>query len=151
MGALLWLSSIGSVACIPPCPPLRHDDVYPLDKQPDAGASLDAHPDADASSDAAPDGPATERAPPPPGTTSDGAAPDGSIRPIDSGVPFRLNCGFLAEGCTPGQSCPAACDCVVNREGMTRSPMTIIDGCVLAAGTTVPSVEVRSHLVVGCE
>lgn len=31
------------------------------------------------------------------------------------------------------------------------SPMTVIDGCVLAAGTAVPSVEVRSHLIVDCE
>ena len=67
----------------------------------------------------------------------------------DAGV--SSNCGSLAGGCTPGQSCPAACDCVAIRERMVRSQMIVIDECTLVAGAGPPSVEFRSHLTVDCE
>jgi len=152
LSALLGLC-MGSTACNPDCSPIPHDNFYPLDTRLDAGASPDARSSGDASPDARPDGAVAVDASPPPdaGATADaGWWPDGSIRPMDA-APYRPNCGSLAEGCTAGQPCPAACDCVITREGMTRDTDIIIDSCILAAGTAVPSVEVRSRLVVHCE
>jgi len=123
VGALLGLC-LGGVACGGNCPAISHDDFYSLDSRPDGG-----------SSDAGPDGAVSVDASSPP----------------DAGAPFRLNCGSLADGCTTGQPCPATCDCVLTRERMTMSPTTVIDSCILATGRAVPSVEVRSHVIVDCE
>lgn len=76
-----------------------------------------------------------------------GAAPDGGA----PSTPYQANCGSLAEACTPGQPCPPACDCVLRRQRMGMNPMAVIDQCILVAGATPPSVEVRSHIQFMCE
>jgi hypothetical protein len=117
--------ALAGAACGGDCPPIPRVDHFPLDVLLDASAPSDAAPDA--------------------------GHPDGGAAPDAGGPHVRLNCGSLAEGCTPGQACPPACDCVLARQRMGMDPKTIIDGCILAAGPGPPSVEVRSRLVVDCE
>ena len=145
-GTTLWLS-LSVAACGGACPPIQHDDVFPLDLLRDASVSSDAAPDGADAADAS----ATSDA----AATRDGAAssrpPDASPAPDGSAPPLRLNCGSLAAGCTPGQSCQAACDCVLIRQRTGMNPMAVIDQCTLFAGAGPPSVEVRSHVRVDCE
>ena len=115
--------SLRVAACGGDCPPFQRDDVYPLDMRPDGGGSSNPAPDA--------------------------AVPDGGGATLDAGV--RVNCGALAAGCTPGQACPPACDCVLARQRMVTAPGTVVDQCTLVAGGGVPSVEIRAHVRVGCE
>ena len=145
-GATLWMSLSGA-ACGGDCSPIQHDDVFPLDLQRDPSMLVDAAPDGSVAADASASFDAVK--------TSDGAAPDdgrpnAGMVPDGGAPPFRLSCGSLAEGCTPGQPCPPACDCVLARQRMVMDPMTIIDQCILFSGTGPPSVEVRSRLVVHC-
>jgi hypothetical protein len=89
--------------------------------------------------------------------TMDALAPDGAALrdgAPDAGSPTglpTLNCGSLADGCTPGQPCPPACACVTARErGTEFSPAAVIDQCTLIIDTGTPSVDIRSHVVITC-
>ena len=82
----------------------------------------------------------------------DGAVPPDAATLPDGGLPRRpTNCGPLAEGCSPGQPCPPACDCVLARERMALTPMAIVDQCILVAGAGPPSIEIKSHVMRLCE
>lgn len=69
--------------------------------------------------------------------------------------PPPSSCGATAAGCTPGQPCPAACDCVTAREArFGRQPYLsgrAVDRCILAKGGGAPAVEIWSHEEVICE
>jgi hypothetical protein len=113
--------------------PIHRDHVYVLDLSPEVDASADRGSDGAAPTQlAAPDG--------------GGTAPDGGRE----STLIQLNCGPLAEGCTPGQPCSAACACVLAREQMGWPSNTVVDQCILVAGAQ-PGVEIRTHLQVDCE
>ena len=63
------------------------------------------------------------------------------------------SCGAAAAGCTPGQPCPAACDCVIAREPRFQPSISIrsVDRCVLAKAAGAPAVEIWSHDEVDCD
>jgi hypothetical protein len=100
----------------------------------------------------------------PAGPTSSGGA---AGAPAFPGVPISprtvigqepTSCGAAAVGCVPGQSCPAACDCVIARaSGSSRTGLPaasqpkIVDRCILASVAGPPAVEIWSHDQILCE
>lgn len=137
VGILIAVTMLPLVAsCGGACPPIQRDNVYSLDELPDAAMSSNAAPDAMATAAATEAGDGSDG-----GTTADGAA---------SSVPTHVSCGHLAEGCTAGAACPAACDCVLARERTGLTPMLIVDQCTFVGGPGSPSVEVKSHIKVSC-
>jgi hypothetical protein len=80
--------------------------------------------------------------------SADGPSSDGQSPATWTNRPPPIDCTGAAHGCIPGGDCPAACECVLRRDG--RWNVATVQSCILLALAGPPQVEIRYEVPSFC-